>query len=66
MIFSVSVDGSTTQEQHISVKDSTAAEFEGAMASVDNADHVPSPMPGQVEKVMVKEGDTVEAGDLFS
>ena len=35
------------------------------MASSDNAKHVPSPMPGQVEKVLVKEGDVVEAGDTL-
>ena len=50
----------------MSIKDSTAGfEFEGPMASVDNADHVPSPMPGQVEKVLVKEGQAVEAGDTL-
>ena len=66
VIFSVCVDGSAAQEQHVLVKDSTAGfEFEGPMASVDNADHIPSPMPGQVEKVLVKEGDTVEAGDTL-
>ena len=66
VVFSVSADGSTAQEQHVSVKDSTAGfEFEGPMASSDNAKHVPSPMPGQVEKVLVKEGDVVEAGDTL-
>ena len=66
VVFSVSANGSEAQEQHVSIKDSTAGfEFEGPMASADNADHVPSPMPGQVEKVLVKEGQAVEAGDTL-
>jgi pyruvate carboxylase len=54
------------QEQHVSVKDSTAGfEFEGPMASPDNAKQVGSPMPGAVEKVLVKEGQAVEQGDVL-
>jgi pyruvate carboxylase len=59
-----SINGSS--EQHISVRDSTAGfEFDGLMADTSNTKHVASPMPGAVEKVLVKEGQTVEKGEVL-
>jgi len=56
------------QEQQVEVKDKAAeGEFDGPMAVQGNSAHVPSPMPGVVDKVCVKVGDTVAEGDpLFT
>ncbi|KAJ8599301.1 hypothetical protein CTAYLR_008844 [Chrysophaeum taylorii] len=54
------VDG---REQRVEVKSpASEGEFDGPMADASNPNHVPSPMPGAVDKVLVKEGDSVEQG----
>jgi pyruvate carboxylase len=53
-------------EQHVEVKDSSGKfVFEGPMADTSKPGHVASPMPGQVEKLLVAEGDKVAAGDTL-
>ncbi|KAJ1445024.1 hypothetical protein M885DRAFT_626577 [Pelagophyceae sp. CCMP2097] len=55
------VDG---REEHVEVAQPTAdGEFAGLMADSSNEAHVASPMPGAVEKVLFKEGESVLAGD---
>mmetsp|Transcript_13785 Transcript_13785/g.44957 ORF Transcript_13785/g.44957 Transcript_13785/m.44957 type:complete len:1276 (-) Transcript_13785:333-4160(-) len=55
------VDGA---EQHVEVKQPAAeGEFDGPMADAADPTHVPSPMPGVVEKVNVALGQTVDASD---
>mmetsp|Transcript_2121 Transcript_2121/g.4005 ORF Transcript_2121/g.4005 Transcript_2121/m.4005 type:complete len:110 (-) Transcript_2121:91-420(-) len=53
-------------KQVANVKDSTGAfVFEGPMADSAEASQLGSPMPGVVEKVLVAEGDLVDAGDTL-
>jgi pyruvate carboxylase len=53
-------------EQSVHVKDSTGVfVFEGPMAEVSNAKHMGSPMPGIVEKMLVKEGQVVTSGEVL-
>ena len=55
-----------TSEQHVDIKDSTGAfVFEGPMANPGIAGEIASPMPGAIEKVLVKEGQSVNAGDTL-
>jgi len=57
----IDVDG---VEQAVEVKNPAAeGEFDGPMADPANPAHVPSPMPGAVDKVLVDVGQTVAAGD---
>ena len=52
------------KEQHVNIKDNSGSfVFEGAMADAMNDNHVASPMPGVIEKVLVSGGDDVKAGD---
>ncbi len=52
------------REQHVLVKDNSGAfVFEGVMADAKNENHIASPMPGVIEKVLVSNGDVVKAGD---
>ena len=54
------------KEQHCDIKDSSGAfVFEGPMADPANVNHVGSPMPGLVEKLLVAEGSKVKAGDTL-
>jgi len=54
-------------EQHVEIKDSTGKfVFEGAMADASVLGHIASPMPGVVEKVLVKEGQHVSAGETLA
>ena len=39
--------------------------FEGPMADNSNNNQMGSPMPGVIEKLLIKEGDTVKAGDTL-
>ena len=58
------VFGVNDTEQHIEVKDSTGAfVFEGPMADASDDTQLASPMPGAIEKVFVKPGQKVAAGD---
>ena len=62
VVFSVNGKG----EQHVDVKDSTGAfVFDGPMANTAIPGEIPSPMPGVIEKLLVKEGQTVAAGDTL-
>eukprot|EP00604_Paraphysomonas_vestita_P000599 CAMPEP_0174824330 /NCGR_PEP_ID=MMETSP1107-20130205/33192_1 /TAXON_ID=36770 /ORGANISM="Paraphysomonas vestita, Strain GFlagA" /LENGTH=1169 /DNA_ID=CAMNT_0016051125 /DNA_START=367 /DNA_END=3876 /DNA_ORIENTATION=+ len=48
------------------IKDtSNAFVFEGPMATAGNPKEIASPMPGAVEKVLVKAGQNVSAGDIL-
>lgn len=54
------------KEQSTDVKDSAGAfVFEGAMAELGKAEHIASPMPGAIEKLLVKEGQKVKQGDTL-
>ena len=58
------INGKT--EQHVDVKDSTGAfVFDGPMANAASPGEIASPMPGQIEKLLVKEGQKVAAGDTL-
>ncbi|CAM9994803.1 unnamed protein product [Discosporangium mesarthrocarpum] len=49
--------------QEVEVKDDVGGvDFSGPMADTGNLLHVPSPMPGQVEKLLVAEGEAVVEG----
>ena len=54
------------KEQSTDVRDS-AGEFifEGPMAEVGKISHIASPMPGAIEKLLVKEGQSVKQGDTL-
>jgi pyruvate carboxylase len=53
-------------EQVVAVKDNAGKfVFEGPMAAAGNEKHIGSPMPGAVEKMLVKEGDVVSEGDVL-
>lgn len=54
------------KEQHVYVKDSSGKfVFEGPMADVNKSSDIASPMPGVVEKMFVKEGQVVIAGETL-
>ena len=54
------------KEQQHDIKDSSGKfEFEGPMAESGKAGQMGSPMPGSVEKLLVKEGQVVAAGDTL-
>lgn len=58
-----SVNGNTIA---VDVKDTSGAfVFEGEMAKASDSHHVASPMPGVIEKLLVKEGDVVDAGAVL-
>ncbi len=60
------VFGINDTEQHVEVKDSTGAfVFEGPMADATDECQIASPMPGAIEKVLVKAGQKVAAGDTI-
>lgn len=53
-------------EQHADIKDSTGVfVFDGPMANPVSAGEIASPMPGVIEKLLVKEGQSVAAGDTL-
>lgn len=55
-----------SEEQSVDVKDSGGVfVFDGPMATGGNPNHVGSPMPGVVEKLLVKEGQMVTAGEML-
>lgn len=55
------VDG---QEQHVEVKNPAAeGEFDGPMADPANPGHLPSPMPGAVDKIHAQVGAKLSQGD---
>mmetsp|Transcript_8407 Transcript_8407/g.13611 ORF Transcript_8407/g.13611 Transcript_8407/m.13611 type:complete len:175 (+) Transcript_8407:1-525(+) len=55
------------REQHVNIVDKPESdEFSGPMAKKDNEKHIGSPMPGQVEKMVVAKGDEVKAGDTLA
>lgn len=61
VVFSVSGN-----EQVVKVKDTTGVfVFEGPMADASDSNSVGSPMPGTVEKILVKNGQHVDAGDTL-
>jgi len=54
-------------EQHVEVKEPGGEdEFDGPMADPSAGGEVASPMPGAVEKLLVKEGDEVTEGDVLA
>ena len=54
------------EEQSVVVKDTSGVFiFEGPMADTGNTNQMGSPMPGVIEKLLIKEGDTVKAGDTL-
>lgn len=56
----------TEETQSTEVKDSGGVfVFAGPMADATKESHIGSPMPGVVEKLLVKKGDTVAAGDIL-
>lgn len=61
-IVSFLVNGET---QDVEVKDTTGVfVFEGPMADASKTGQIGSPMPGVIEKLPVKEGQEVKAGDM--
>ena len=56
-----------TTEQSVDIKDSTGAfVFDGPMADAKSLGDIASPMPGVVEKLLVKEGQAVKTGDTLA
>lgn len=54
-------------EQSVDIKDSTGAfVFEGPMANASVPGEIASPMPGAIEKLLVKEGQRVAAGETLA
>jgi pyruvate carboxylase len=61
VVFSVSGN-----DQIAKVKDTTGVfVFEGPMVDASDSSQVGSPMPGSIEKILVKNGQKVEAGDTL-
>jgi len=53
-------------EESFDIKDSSGKfVFEGPMANPADSKQIASPMPGVIEKLLVKEGDVVQAGDVI-
>eukprot|EP01038_Epipyxis_sp_PR26KG_P008321 gene8321-11257_t len=58
--------GMIEEDHSCDVKDSGGVfVFEGVMADASNKEQVASPMPGVIEKLLIKSGDQVEAGDTL-
>jgi len=54
------------KEQSTDVRDSAGEfVFEGPMAEAGKISHIASPMPGAIEKLLVKEGQSVKQGDTL-
>lgn len=65
LVFSVGAQGES--EQHVEVKQAGGDEaFDGPMADPCAGGEVASPMPGAVEKLLVKEGGEVAEGDVLA
>jgi pyruvate carboxylase len=53
-------------EQSTDIRDSAGEfVFEGPMAEIGKVNHIASPMPGAIEKLLVKEGQKVNQGDTL-
>mmetsp|Transcript_97216 Transcript_97216/g.278282 ORF Transcript_97216/g.278282 Transcript_97216/m.278282 type:complete len:480 (+) Transcript_97216:560-1999(+) len=66
LAFSVGV-AQGSSEQHVEVKEAGGdEEFDGPMADPSAGGEVASPMPGAVEKLLVKEGGEVAEGDVLA
>ena len=54
------------KEQHVNVKDTSGVfVFEGPMAVSSDNNQIASPMPGVIEKLLVVEGQSINAGDTL-
>lgn len=65
LTFTITYDG-REQTQTATVKDTSGAfVFDGPMANPAEKGQIASPMPGTIEKLLVKEGQTVSAGEML-
>jgi pyruvate carboxylase len=67
LLFQIS-SGDSSETQEVTIKDNGDGDgftFTGQMADGDNEGHVPSPMRGVIDTIMVAVGDEVEAGQTL-